>query len=377
MQALYDSSVSFRSRGRLIVCAIAVVALSAMMFAPGAATAATAEVEPAATPATVTNYLALGDSITFGYTEEKFNINYPNESPSYFEEGFDNFFNNDLKKETEVGKGSTIVNDSCPGETSNTLIGENEAIGGKKSTEPSGSNGLGDYHPCPYHFEDGFPLHNSLGDLSQLEEALSLLKEGHPAHEVKAITLNIGANDELAAVAQCEKEVGEEYGKEGKSKYGATPEEAVKGCIIYTAEHVTFPHIVGNIADILGVLDSTEPGGGHYTGPIVLLGFYNPYSFTLPGSDVLQVRLNQAIEKEVVPHFPNVTYANPYPVFNKGPSEAKEQESICKYTEMCNPNVQKPGGKPAGKDGDIHPTVTGYKALAKLVNEAWLANPAR
>jgi len=72
-----------------------------------------------------------------------------------------------------------------------------------------------------------------------------------------------------------------------------------------------------------------------------------------------------------------VTYANPYPVFNKGPSEAKEQESICKYTEMCNPNVQKPGGKPAGKDGDIHPTVTGYKALAKLVNEAWLANPAR
>ena len=125
------------------------------------------------------------------------------------------------------------------------------------------------------------------------------------------------------------------------------------------------------------MLDSTEPGGGHYTGPIVLLGFYNPYSFTLPGSDVLQVRLNQAIEKEVVPHFPNVTYANPYPVFNKGPSEAKEQESICKYTEMCNPNVQKPGGKPAGKDGDIHPTVTGYKALAKLVNEAWLANPAR
>ena len=377
MQALYDSSVSFRSRGRLIVCAIALVALSAMMFAPGAASAATAEVEPAATPATVTNYLALGDSITFGYTEEKFNINYPNESPSYFEEGFDNFFNNDLKKETEVGKGSTIVNDSCPGETSNTLIGENEAIGGKKSTEPSGSNGLGDYHPCAYHFEDGFPLHNSLGDLSQLEAALSLLKEGHPAHEVKAITLGIGSNDELAAVAQCEKEVGEEYTKEGKSKYGESPEEAVKNCIAYTAEHVTFPHIIKNMGDILGVLDSTEPGGGHYTGPIVLLGFYNPFSFVLPGSDALQIGLNHEIETELLPNFPNVTFANPFPVFNKGKTEKAEQESICKYTEMCNPNVQKEGGKPEGKDGDIHPTVTGYKALAKLVNEAWLANPAR
>src|ERR1700677_137377 len=160
MRAKYGFSVPFRSRGGLIACAIALVALSATMFAPVAANAETP---------TTTTYLALGDSITFGYTEEKFNINYPNESPSYFEEGFDNFFNNDLQKSEEVGKGSTIVNDACPGETSNTLIGENEAIGGKKSTEPSGSNGLGDYHPCPYHFEDGFPLHNSLGDLSQLE----------------------------------------------------------------------------------------------------------------------------------------------------------------------------------------------------------------
>ena len=79
MQATCSALGSFRSRGRVIVYAIALVALSAMLFMPGAASAETAEVEPAATPATTTNYLALGDSITFGYTEEKFNINYPNE----------------------------------------------------------------------------------------------------------------------------------------------------------------------------------------------------------------------------------------------------------------------------------------------------------
>jgi lysophospholipase L1-like esterase len=367
MQTMHGYAVSLRARGRLIVCAIALVALSAMMFAPVAANAE---------PPTTTTYLALGDSITFGYTQEKFNINYPNESPSYFEEGFDNFFNKSLAKSEEVGKGITIVNDGCPGETSNTLIGENEAIGGKKSTEPSGSNGLGDYHPCPYHFEDGFPLHNSLGSLSQLEGALSILKEGHPAHEVKAITLGIGSNDELAAVAQCEKEVGEEFAKEGKSKYGEAPEEAVQICVVVTAESTTFPHIVKNIGDTIGVIDSTEPGGGHYTGAIVLLGFYNPYAFVLPGSDSLQKALNEALEKEVVAHFPNVTFANPFPVFNPQTTEKAEKKAICKYTEMCNPNVQKPGGKPAGEDGDIHPTLAGYKAIATLVNEAWLANPA-
>ena len=96
-----------------------------------------------------------------------------------------------------MGKGSTIVNDACPGETSDGLIGENEAIGGKPSPE---------YAPCAYHNVDGFPLHNSLGKLSQLEAALSLNKEGALAHPVKAITLGIGSNDELAAVAKREKE---------------------------------------------------------------------------------------------------------------------------------------------------------------------------
>jgi hypothetical protein len=44
--------------------------------------------------------------------------------------------------------------------------------------------------------------------------------------------------------------------------------------------------------------------------------------------------------------------------------------SICKYTEICNPNVQKPEGSPPGKDGDIHPSVTESKAIGKLVSTA-------
>jgi hypothetical protein len=62
---------------------------------------------------------------------------------------------------------------------------------------------------------------------------------------------------------------------------------------------------------------------------------------------------------------------------DSGKNNAKEQAAICKYTEMCNPNVQAEGGQPEGKDGDVHPTIAGYKALARLINQAYLANPAK
>jgi lysophospholipase L1-like esterase len=371
MQAMNGSAVR-RKRGRLIGCCMTLaLALSGLVLAPAAANAET------------TTYIATGDSITFGYTQEKFNVNFPNEAPAYFEEGFDHFFAKSLNLATEVGKGLIDVNSACPGETSNGYIGENELIGGQKSTEPSVPpgeiQGLGDWHPCAYHQVDGFALHYSLGTHSQLEEVLSILKEGKAAHPVRAITLNIGSNDELAAIKQCEDEVAVEFGTTGKSKYGASPSVAVITCITETSEKVTVPHILNNLGTIITVLE--ESG---YTGPIVLLGFYNPDTFILPGSDALQAGTNAAVEANIVnnPAFKGqVTFANPFPVFNAGSasipgkkaSAPKEKEAICKYTEMCNPND--PGGS-EGK-GDIHPTIKGYKALAKLVNAAYLANPAK
>jgi lysophospholipase L1-like esterase len=352
MRATDGLSGALRKRGRVIgFCTALAFALSALVFAPGASAA---KGEPV--------YLALGDSISFGFTEEIFAENKPNDAPSFFEHGFVNFFGKNL------GKGTTIINAACPGETSNSLIGEKPALGGKASTEEK--KRLFDYHPCQYHNKSGLPLHYSLAGLSQLEEALGILKEGKPAHEVKAITLNIGSNDELSSVAQCKEEVETEFKEKGKSKYGATPQEAVVGCSVAAVPGL-FEHIAKNIGDILGVLDSTEAGGGHYAGRIVVLGFYNPNAFVLPGSDLFQKKLNETIQKEVIPLFPNARYANPFPVINKGRSSKQEQASICKFTEMCNPNVQVPGGLPAGKDGDIHPSVAGYKAIAKLVNMAY------
>lgn len=343
MRADGGFTLSIRTRGLIAgFLLLLALAISAMANAPGASALGK---EPM--------YLALGDSISFGYRQELFNENFPNEPPSVFEDGPANFFGKIL------GKGTTIVNMSCPGETSNSLIGENEAIGGGTSTETK--KRMKDWRPCVYH-KEGLALHFSLDsppghELSQLEEALSILKEGHPAHEVKAITLNIGSNDELSQIAQCKEEV--EKGEQ--SSFG--------GCLTSSA-HALFEHIAKNIGDILGVLDSTAAGGGHYTGPIIVLGFYNPQAIVLPGSDTLQKAANSVIEHEVIPLFPNAHYANPFPFFNKGKTAAQEQASICKYTEMCNPNVQQPGGMPEGKDGDIHPSLAGAKEIAKLLGKA-------
>jgi lysophospholipase L1-like esterase len=366
MQAMNGSAVS---KGRLIgSCMALVLALTALVLAPAGASASTKPAQPA-----TTTYLALGDSISFGYTEERFNSHLPTVSPSFFEEGVANDFAKDLAKSSEIGKGIRIVNDACPGETSNGLIGENPELGGEASTEsyaeieaPHGFQGLGDWHPCKYTFRNHLPLHNggyfnpaTAGEVSQLEEAVETIKGS--TSPVKAITLNIGSNDELAGITKCE----DEHAAEGSL--------AVLLCIKNESEKVLVPHILKNIGDTIGVLDAEG-----YTGPIVLMGFYNPDALVLNGSDELQEGTNSAVEHVLIPELEskgihNVTYANPFPVFNKGAGDAaKEQKSICKYTEMCNPND--PGG--SADDGDIHPTVTGYKALAKLVNEAYLANPA-
>jgi len=371
MAAMNGSAVSFRGHGRLIGCCTALaLMLAAFVIAPAGASAQA--------PATTT-YLALGDSISYGYSEERFNLHFPTESPSYFDEGFTNGFAKDLGKGSEVGKSIRLVNDACPGETSQGLIGENTELGGKTSTEsyaevegPGGYQGQGDYHPCKWVFRgsDGsgpLPLHNggyfdAGKEVSQLEEAVSSIES--KTSPVKAITINIGSNDELAGITKCE----DEHYTEG--------EGAIIACISAESKNVIVPAILKNLGDIIVQLDLKG-----YTGPIVLLGFYNPDTFILPSSDELQSATNTAVEDVLLPELKtdygitNVTYANPFPVFNKdsGTNAAKEKEAICKYTEMCNTND--PGGS-EGK-GDIHPSPAGYKELAKLVNKAYLENPAK
>jgi hypothetical protein len=79
MSAKNGLAVSFRSRGRIVgLCLVVLFALSAV-FSSAASAAPIKE-----------NYLALGDSISFGYSAALFNANFPTESPSAFEAGVAN-----------------------------------------------------------------------------------------------------------------------------------------------------------------------------------------------------------------------------------------------------------------------------------------------
>jgi lysophospholipase L1-like esterase len=397
MQAMNGSAGSIRSRGRLIGCCMALaLAVSAMAMVPSAG---------AAEPPPVKTYLALGDSLAFGYTAVKHTENAPGDSPAYFEEGYTHFFAKRVRaNKIENNKGMVEVNDGCPGETTDSFEGEGVNIG-------LGTN-------CNYQAlfatfgpgTPGGPLHNPYPGKSQKSNMLLNLAGGSPKHPIEAVTLNIGANDELAGVSKCKSEVKGEYeetylkfGPEGavakqpkggeEVEYHLAAKEvegAIGSCVGFVAVTQTFPHIQARLKQILTEIYGT----GGYTGKTGVLGNYNPFTFILSGSDALQKLLNErlaeTINKEGENYSGNVVLANPFVKVN-GESEGSksEQTKICKYTEMCNPAAQAETAaaaaaaqkkeEEAGKfiffphnpaEGDIHPTKTGYELLGKVMFEA-------
>src|SRR4051794_2105660 len=135
--------------------------------------------DPPATAASKSTYLALGDSLAYGYQRDRFAAT-PN--PALFNTGYVDDFLNHMKL---ANPGLVAVNDGCPGETSSSLIsGFNVA---------SGLCGRG----------SGFPyvlLHHNYGlGNSQLQDAVNWVT-AHPT-TTSPITLNVGANDLLVFLA--------------------------------------------------------------------------------------------------------------------------------------------------------------------------------
>jgi len=415
MQATHGLERLFRTRGRLLGCCMALaLALSALVLVPGA---------QAAQP--TTTYLALGDSLAFGYQQEKFEINSPNESPSYFETGYANTFAKKLRAlKTEENKSLVLVNNGCPGETTDSLIG-NGALG-KAVNKKTEENPFGESPACPYHFVNGLPLHNELATLSTLESGLSVLNPCFtkksvcaPAHPIKAVTLDIGANDELRDLSKCVAKIKLEFeevkkGEKAPPSWFPDAKLGIRECAVETSVGPTgtFAKLVAKVKKIVGLIRS--PSFGNYSGPVIMLGFYNPDSYLLEGSDGLQKILNDKFEasvKEGGLGALGVKYANPFSKFNPAPEEGKKEAVkigcpgepymkemepaqdgfkcttlvVGKYANMGNINdieanrVKKEAsnakeveeGKevifPFNGEGDIHPTDVGYVQLGKLL----------
>ncbi len=234
-------------------------------------------------PSPQLSYLALGDSLAFGYSEAKFNSLYPNENPADFDTGYVDDFARVLK----LGDPRLqVINDGCPGETTNSFIAG----------------------PCEYQL--AFPLHHPYSggiSSSQLSDALTYLHAN--SGTVNPITLDIGANDALGVI-------------EGTCKM--EPE-----CVIKDAPAL-FAHIASNLSLILTDLRGAAPRA-----KIIVLGLYNPFGETLAGGNQLTAQLNEVMSH--VASSVGARFADPLPVFN--PPGPLERPTICLLTNMCTPLV--------------------------------------
>jgi lysophospholipase L1-like esterase len=278
-------------------------------------------------------YLALGDSLAYGYHAAQFANEYPNVNPSSFNAGYVDDFGAALKL---FHPNLQITNDGCPGETSSTLI-FGSGVTGTCAGGPTGT-------PFPYLW-----LHHPYSASSQLADALSILGVNH---NVTTITLDIGSNDVLQFL-------------EHTCGFPATFNPA---CLAQIPS--LFATVAGNVYYIVSQLHAAAPNA-----KIVELGLYNPYPAVLPapGSDYLAAQLNNALAS-VVALVPNASFANPEPVFNPAGSNGKPETgdipTICAFTAMC------PGGtyNPASPSADIHPTNLGYGVLAAVVGFDYLTH---
>ncbi len=135
---------------------------------PAAPAAPTSEL--ASKPPPASDYLALGDSVTFGYREQA-NLPTPDYSDAASFVGY--------PEDVGAALGLNVANAACPGETSTSLVEPNVLSNGCENS-PGGPG-----------YRTGSPLHVSYSG-TQLQYALHYLRT-HP--HTGLVTLMIGAND--------------------------------------------------------------------------------------------------------------------------------------------------------------------------------------
>jgi lysophospholipase L1-like esterase len=268
-----------RTHLRPLVCWVALLTvLLALCLAPAARAFGRGPAGSKFGPKPQTAYLALGDSLAFGYSQAKFNSLYPEENPADYDTGYVDDFGHVLAL---LHRNLQIVNDGCPGETTESFI----------------------HGPCAYQL--AFPLHHSYSG-SQLSDALAYLG-AHPG-SVDPITIDIGANDTLGLLDSCNEE---------------------QACILAGLPGL-LEHLAGNMGLILSRLRAAAPWA-----QIIVLGLYNPFGSTIPGGNQLTEVINGTMA--TVAASVRARFADPLPYFN--PPGPLEQPTICLLTNMCTPLV--------------------------------------
>lgn len=203
-----------------------------------------ARVTPSTPVARGAGYLALGDSVSFGYMEPTVvpAPDYPNASTFY---GFPEVVASDLHLK--------LTNAACPGETSASFVNAKAQSNGCETSVVPGE-------PA---YRATFPLHVKYSG-SQLAYAVRFLKRNK---HVRLVTLMIGANDYFL-------------------------------CEETTADHCTSPQeqigVVAKVARNVRTIVTALRERAHYHGQLVLVDYYSISPTLATATQGLDSQINQA-----------------------------------------------------------------------------------
>jgi lysophospholipase L1-like esterase len=185
-------------------------------------------------------YLALGDSVSFGYQEPAV---VP--APNYHQAAGFRGYPEQLGTELHL----RVTNLACPGETSASLIDASAPNAG-----------------CTV-YRRFFPLHIRYRG-SQLAYAVRFLAANRG---IRLVSLMIGANDEIVCVAQ-------------------------HGCATRAQQRAELAKVSGNVRRILSAVRER----GHYGGQIAIVNYYS-LDYASPLTDATTIALNNAMDRAAKP----------------------------------------------------------------------------
>ena len=256
-----------RNRGRSAI----VIAISIVVFA--------SNTEPTSAAAAKFNppkrfYLALGDSVTYGYQASKI---VPGFTADDFDTGYVDVFASELRS---IQPAIQIVNYGCPGESSSTFI-------------------RGD---CPVA-STGFPLHDPFSG-SQLGAAIGFLRTHRG--EVSPITITLWGNDVRELLQACGSDL---------------------SCVLSGAP-ATIDRFASNLDSILRRLRTTAPDA-----EIVVTGAWDSFVGDFAIADQLFIAMNEAMADVAARN--GARFADVFPTFNPQGDEAVETATICTLLLIC------------------------------------------
>ncbi|HTR70935.1 MAG TPA: SGNH/GDSL hydrolase family protein [Mycobacteriales bacterium] len=261
-------------------------------------------------------YLALGDSVVFGYRESN---SIPAPKSYANAKKFVGF-----PEDVAANLGLKLTNAACPGETTASFLNTKAQSNGCENTFDKNASG-----PVPGGYRTAYPLHAKYksSSQSQLAFAEAYLK-AHP--NTRLVTLMIGANDGFICLAETSDSCINEIG-------------TVTSTITKNATKI-----------FKGIRDTA-----HYTGQLVVVSYYSTdYSQALDNLESQEV--TNAVTAAGKGY--HVTVADGYGQFEKAAKQAGGDTCAAQLLTALS-------GADAGTCG-VHPSVAGQALLAQAVEQA-------